>query len=449
MVIKMSHVFIDAFSSLKKNKINVCLMRDDPKLIEHVCEIDILINPCDKRTSLAVLDNLGWEILDIGIFIPHKISLFVYDNGIFYKLDVHYKVIDYSIIYMDNESFFNDAICTKFPFTIPSNECFFLHIIIHTILGKTKLGNKYIHRIEKIVRDGFDKKWVFQQAKKYGIFDLLRDCLTNPIAILSSPQKIAKLKRKIKIRLLMANPRNLIRFSFNFLFRYFAIIIGLRRGFSIALIGPDGAGKTTFSNALQSCLHHLEIPSRIVYMGPWEYPILPTTKFLRYLGADPKDHIPQADTSYAKMVKGIIKRYLYYFNVPLEIWARYIFKVLPRIMMRRVVVYDRYVLDMEIGYYNENIINSRWLRKFITFICPKPKFGILLVNDPEIIWERKKEYPLELIKESMGRYQLLAERHQLHIIKTSKEPDELIRDFMNKNWRAFIMGRREGVLRLP
>jgi hypothetical protein len=70
---------------------------------------------------------------------------------------------------------------------------------------------------------------------------------------------------------------------------------------------------------------------------------------------------------------------------------------------------------------------------------------ILLDNDAEVIWQRKKEFSLTLIESSLRRYREAAQAYGMIVIKTERPPEQLVGDLINRHWRNFVRMRRDGL----
>ena len=57
---------------------------------------------------------------------------------------------------------------------------------------------------------------------------------------------------------------------------------------------------------------------------------------------------------------------------------------------------------------------------------------ILLDNDAEVIWQRKKEFSLTLIESSLRRYREAAQAYGMIVIKTARPPEQLVGDLINR-----------------
>jgi hypothetical protein len=181
-------------------------------------------------------------------------------------------------------------------------------------------------------------------------------------------------------------------------------------------------------------------------MGPWEQHLLPTTWFLRRLGAGLIDAAPRRGDEtrfHRRLMKWIdpkrtIRRYVWTFNLVPEMWARYVFRVQRRSLNHVAVLSDRCIHDIEIGEYNVVSDQNLRARRLISRVVPRPHAVILLDNDAEVIWERKKEYPLETIRSAIEAYRLLAlEKHYI-TLRSNKDVDEMARDFVADHWRSIV-----------
>ncbi len=445
----MEMIFKGALDALAEHEKHVVVLRDEI-LDERVeSELDILINTDDTDSVLEILSSRGWELSDTGRFIPEKRAMLLYSNGALYKLDIHLKLIDGPYIYMDEKWLSETAQRSENGFLIPSNEAWLLHITLHTILGKRALAEKYKTKMVKVSSSDLDMNAVSQQLQLFNLEKILDSVIKDPMLNLQDEEICLATRKLVKKRILLNNPRNLFRWIRFKVVWMIGQPLGWRNGVLIAMLGPDGAGKSSFILEMRRQLKEMEFTTRDIYMGPWEYPMLPTTKFLKKIGASPRDRI--ANTScdlhwtirYSKLLKGLGRRYLYYLFILWEMWYRYFVKILPHLRLRRIVLADRYVYDLEIGYYNTALKNSGAIRRLISRLVPSPHFGLLLDNDAEIIYSRKKEYPLSTIRSSLESYRSLAVRRNLIKIKTDKPVEVLVREFLEAHWREIIRLRRD------
>jgi len=70
--------------------------------------------------------------------------------------------------------------------------------------------------------------------------------------------------------------------------------------------------------------------------------------------------------------------------------------------------------------------------QFIRNFIPKPDLYFVLVADAEVIYERKKELPLDEIKKQIKKYEQLANNKQYIKVNVSKSPDEITNFIIKK-----------------
>ena len=109
----------------------------------------------------------------------------------------------------------------------------------------------------------------------------------------------------------------------------------------------------------------------------------------------------------------------YYF----ELLLRYFFSILPKKILGRTIIIDRYFYD-KLVHLKSNSLKF----KFFNMITPRPDFTILLVNDPVRIHRRKKERTVFEIKRIQDLY--LRNRGLLNLIVVKN--DKIIDSTLNK-----------------
>jgi len=234
----------------------------------------------------------------------------------------------------------------------------------------------------------------------------------------------------------------------------------MKGGFTVALIGPDGAGKTTVAHELDQLL---AIPVKYIYMGvnpdSSNY-LLPTTRawhaLRRLRGARPDTFGPRdSRSSDPVLLRGSLRRalrtgrsFVRLGNRLAEEWHRTLIASLHR---RRgsIVVFDRHFFA---DYYAYDISakrrrsTSRRLHGFVlSRLYPRPDLAIYLDAPAEILLERKGEGTLESLERRRREYLQLGKILPEFAIVDASRPLELVTRDVVDVIAAFSLGRGPGV----
>jgi thymidylate kinase len=156
------------------------------------------------------------------------------------------------------------------------------------------------------------------------------------------------------------------------------------RGKLIVLLGPDGSGKTTTSEAVVRRFAGTRIPVSTVYLGA-QKPLLPTRRLSRTirkrLGHIPAEK-PVKDVNRRLRLRGLA-------HIMADKWLRYLVEIRPRLARGEVVVIDRYFYDLRT--FPHPLIRQKWFDTLMMALIPEPTVIFILQADPAIIAARKHE----------------------------------------------------------
>ena len=223
--------------------------------------------------------------------------------------------------------------------------------------------------------------------------------------------------------------------------------------FTVALIGPDGAGKSTIGQRLEASL---PLPAKYVYMGinlESSNVVLPTTRLLlearRARGIRPDMAGPPDLARRKPRPKGVLKRLAVGFKLSLrmanlmaEEWFRQIV-IWFHLRRGRIVLLDRHFFA---DYYAHDIArNGNHLplaRRVHGYVLdrfyPKPDLLICLDAPAEILLARKGEGTLESLEHRRQEYLALRDvlRYFVTVDATQAE-DEVTRQVSEAIWNFY------------
>ncbi len=163
------------------------------------------------------------------------------------------------------------------------------------------------------------------------------------------------------------------------------------RGVCLAVLGPDGAGKSTVLKLLAEDLQASYAPVRTWHFSP---PLLarrkaPTT--------DPDGQIPRSRAaSWIKLSYWVI-----------QFTAGYLASVRPILNRGGIVLFDRYLVDALVDPKRYRYSGPMSLLRLAWRAIPKPDLLVLLDAPPEVLRARKQELTVEETARQRDAYRRL------------------------------------------
>jgi len=210
--------------------------------------------------------------------------------------------------------------------------------------------------------------------------------------------------------------------------------------FTVALVGPDGAGKSTIGQKLEQIS---PLPVKYIYMGvnlESSNMVLPTTRLWlevkRARGQRPdittrprQTYYPNKDRkSFGKKIAASIKAFLRLASLTVEEWFRQI--VIWSYNLRGYLVildrhfyFDYYAHDVANDNPNRSLtskIHGFMLQKFY----PKPDFVIFLDAPAEILYARKPEGTIQAREDRRQEYMKLRNLVKHYAVVDVSRPEE-------------------------
>ena len=177
------------------------------------------------------------------------------------------------------------------------------------------------------------------------------------------------------------------------------------RSISIAILGTDGAGKTTVINAVKGKLGQ-NGSCRIFYehMRPNWLPALGVATGQREKG----DGVIVTDPHALKpsgFVGSVVRLAYYWLDYSLGYWI----KTRPILKTSgQICIFDRYYYDLMIDPRRMRIELPSWILRFAFIWVPKPNLVICLGADPQVLYARKPETSLAEVSRQVKDLKQLA-----------------------------------------
>jgi thymidylate kinase len=193
------------------------------------------------------------------------------------------------------------------------------------------------------------------------------------------------------------------------------------RGTAVALLAPDGGGKSTLAKSLSAdpCLK-----ATVVYAGtnPAAATVgLACSRWLR------RTRVPEQQRGSGVM------RVWRFVNRLLEQWYRIASAMYFR-AKGRIVVFDRYVYDSWLG----NRPSGMWKRirrALLQLGWPNPDLVVVLDAPAQVLYARKREHTLEWLEAQRQGYLRLSEHlPQAVVVDATREPNHVTREVTSLIW---------------
>ena len=192
-------------------------------------------------------------------------------------------------------------------------------------------------------------------------------------------------------------------------------------GTFIALMGPDGVGKTSTLDAIEK---QLENAFPIAIRHAWRPGWLPSLHRLK-TGEEPETPLGEKTTmagvkQRSAFMPSLVRLIYYGIDYAVGYWLR----VRPELNRGCLVISDRYFYDYFVDPGSKGVTMPGWLLRAFCTLYPRPRHGFILMADPIIVRARKADLSVAEIERQNETFRALAQRYpELELIDSTQELD--------------------------
>lgn len=470
------------FESLSNSGIPFCLLRDELQGGAPLRDLDVLVDDERFGEALEVLQDIGYRVKVTERYIPFKTALVRFTNGQFIVLDVHRRLVQGGIVYMDHRA----VLSRRRPiedYFLPTDSDLLAILVFHNIIGKRRIQPKHYPQIQELSRR-VERVTLQESLSGYGTYSILCRIIDELDEYYREPARTARAREQITKRLRRANPRLRQRLFFLRLRRWWRRYDPRPRAPVYALVGVDGSGKSSLSTALVDLLNRQSVFSAVVqYMGPWGHHHLKSVRNSPYdpgwsltlrewLAASRRRGKPRrfrtADTIRItfkailgrplsdeerglhqiirehsrvyltlRLLRSLLQAVAFFTLLTAEMYYRYwrIYRLRRR---GTIVIADRYIYDLMTGAMRQTVPHYRRTRRLLCRLFFRPTRVFLLRCDPATVLARKKDLSPEVLSDFQAIYDGLAGEYSFEVIQSDKPPEILAQILVEQHFDELL-----------
>lgn len=313
-------------------------------------------------------------------------------------------------------------------------------VFLRPLLGGGVIKEKYIPEIIEFAAD-YSKKFEHELSR------IITPKVSKQICIDINQERIKstiKYRKKLQYYLFINNIRKYgFRTIGSILNHYYSTAKVRIKMFNttpfLSVLGPDGAGKSTFIDALiQKLSTYYCADATKVHLYHHRPTLLPN---LGVVGESTK--IMKADTDFTNPHRGKPTGFFSSYLRMTYYWMDYLIggtiMRIKDVNSDRITLYDRYIYDFLIDPKRSRIYLPFWIRKLFSTMVIQPRIVFILQADAEVIYKRKQELTLTEIRRQLNEFEILAKSGKRFIlIDANRSPCEMVDQAMQIIFDKFV-----------
>lgn len=441
----MDAVFETALKAIEAQRLDYCVLRPESTTRSNarVVEVDLLLRHEHLGRFKRAVGELGFVALKSWGHRPHHFFVaFDRDNDRWLKLDVVVDLVYGTPIRFLRAHLGADCLASRrrrrgFYGLSPHHEA--ATLVLHCVLDKRNFRDehrRHLRELAAVAASCGEVEGQFRECFASTTGDLLTWDEVAAAIRHDAWDKLLKRRRVIARKLYWSDPVGSIwRMLLNRCERRMRPVLYMlsRHGVAIALLAPDGAGKTTIAAKLSG---ERILRARSIYMGTnidASTLGMPTTRWI-------KQRINMLQRPRSAQARAL--KVLSFMNRLCEQWMRCAAR-LYHIARGRLVVFDRYGYDGFLAAPDDRI-GKRIRRALLTRSCVAPDLVFLLDAPGSVLHERKPEHSSERLDQQRRAYLAMREKiPNMTIIDATRPVREVYCEIVDRIWRQYANAARD------
>lgn len=197
-------------------------------------------------------------------------------------------------------------------------------------------------------------------------------------------------------------------------------------GSLLAVVGPDGVGKTTFIALFRRELARILVKEEdAIVLEHFRPHLLPNIKQL-LSGAEYNPATEEFDRPHRAQQAGVPSSLVRIFYYWLDYVAGYFLRIRRQCARENVYLFDRYFYDFVVDQRRSRLGLPLWLRQLFLRLTPQPDLVYFLDCDADIVYARKQELSHGEISRQLASYrELAADNPNRFVCLDASQPPEI------------------------